>query len=238
MAWVIGGKKFGQYTFEHWFDHEYEENFLDKIILRLEEEKDYRIVEEITREAFWDTHYPGCDEHLLIHNLRKTNEFVKELDYVAKYEDTVIGNIVYVKTKVKDKEKEHDVLTFGPVSVLPGLQNKGIGKKLINYTICLAEVMGYKAIIIYGDPEYYKKFGFNQSKKYNITDKEGRFPAALLVKELYPDALNGINGIFDEGKAYEVNINELEEFEKMFIKKEKGYKITQDRFNELSNQFL
>ena len=54
-----------------------------EIILRLEEENDYWVVENLTREAFWNNHVPGCDEHLLIHNLRKSKEFIKELDFVA-----------------------------------------------------------------------------------------------------------------------------------------------------------
>ena len=59
-----------------------------------------------------------------------------------------------------------------------------------------------------------------------------------MVLELYPNALNGIEGIFDEGKAYEVDNNEMEEFDKNFIKKEKGYSKTQDRFNEISGKYI
>jgi len=39
--------------------------------IRLETEKDYRPVEELTREAFWNVHVPGCCEHYLIHTLRR-----------------------------------------------------------------------------------------------------------------------------------------------------------------------
>jgi len=208
------------------------------IELRLEEEKDYFIVENITREAFWNLHIPGCDEHLLIHNLRKTNEFIKELDFVAINNYKIIGNIVYVKAKIINNDMEYTVLTFGPISVLPEYQNNRIGNKLINHTIKLSKEMGYKGIIIYGDPEYYKRFGFKESKQYKITNKEKKYPAALLVLELYPNALNGIEGIFDEGKAYEVDTNEIEEFDKKFIKKEKGYSKTQDRFNEISGKYI
>jgi len=220
------------------FSFSIKDNTIENIELRLEEEKDYRFVEEITREAFWNEHLPGCDEHLLIHNLRKASEFIKELDFVAIHEGKIVGNIVYVKTFVKNNGKENLVLTFGPVSVLPEFQNKGIGKKLINHTIKLSKEMGYKAIIIYGDPEYYKKFGFIESKKYEITNKDGKYPAALMVLELFPHALNGINGKFDEGKIYEINQDELKDFEKGFGIKEKGFKKSQDRFNELSNKYL
>ena len=206
--------------------------------MRLEEEKDYFAVENITREAFWNHHAPGCDEHLLIHNLRKSSEFIKELDFVAVRNNEVIGNIVYVKAKVKNNGFEHNILTFGPISVLPEYQNKGVGGKLINHTVGLSKEMGYRGIIIYGDPEYYKRFGFKESKKYSITNKDKKYPAALLVLELYPNALNGIEGIFDEGKAYEVDENETEEFDKKFVRKEKGYSKTQERFNEISGKYL
>jgi predicted N-acetyltransferase YhbS len=209
-----------------------------EIKLRLEEEKDHRIVEELTRDAFWDVYLPGCDEHLLIHNLRKAKEFINELDFVAVYNNEIIGNIVYAKSKIIGPDKEYTVLTFGPISVLPKYQNKGIGSKLIKHTIELSKEMGYKAIIIYGDPEYYKRFGFKESKENNITNRDKKYPAALLVLELYPNALNGINGIFDEGKIYEVDEKEAEEFEKGFNKKEKGFAKTQERFNELVNEYL
>jgi predicted N-acetyltransferase YhbS len=209
-----------------------------EIKLRLEEEKDYRLVEELTREAFWNVNFPGCCEHLVIHNLRKVNEFIKELDFVAIHNNEIVGNIVYVEAKLKDNDKEYTVLTFGPLSVLPEYQNKGIGGELINYTMKLSKEMGYKAIIIYGDPEYYKRFGFKESKEYNITNKDKKYPAALLVSELYPNALNGINGIFDEGKNYEIDENKFEEFEKDFDKKEKCVTKSQQRFMEIANKYL
>jgi len=209
-----------------------------EIVLRLEEENDFTIVEDLTREAFWDVYCPGADEHLLVHNLRKSNVFIKELDFVAINNDKIIGNIMYANSTVKNDDLEYTVLTFGPVSVLPEYQNKGIGGKLINHTIKLSKEMSYKGIIIYGDPEYYKRFGFKVSKEYKITNKDKKFPAALLVLELYPNALNGIEGVFDEGKEYEIDKNEAEEFDKKFIRKEKGYSKTQERFKELSNKYL
>jgi predicted N-acetyltransferase YhbS len=209
-----------------------------EIKLRLEEEKDYKIVENLTREAFWNVHFPGCDEHLLIHNLRKANEFIEKLDFVAIYDNKIVGNIVYVESRIINNGKEHTILTFGPLSILPEYQNKGIGGKLINHTIKLSREMGYKAVIIYGDPEYYKRFGFKESKEYNITNKDKKFPAALLVLELYSNALDGITGIFDEGKIYYTDENELEEFEKGFNEKEKSITKSQERFMEIANKYL
>jgi predicted N-acetyltransferase YhbS len=209
-----------------------------EITLRLEEERDFTTVEDLTREAFWNVYCPGADEHLLVHNLRKSNVFIKELDFVALNNNKIVGNIMYANSTVRNDDLEYTVLTFGPVSVLPEYQNKGFGGKLINHTIKLSKEMGYKAIIIYGDPEYYKRFGFKETKEYKITNKDKKYPAALLVLELYPNALNGIEGIFDEGEVYEIDKNEVEEFDKKFIAKEKGYSKSQERFNEMSNKYL
>jgi len=191
------------------------------VLLRPEEEKDFHLVENLTREAFWNIYKPGCDEHLLIHNIRKRNEFIRNLDYVAVFNDEIIGNIVYAKAKIIGINKEYDVITFGPVSVLPIYQKKGIGKKLIEHTITKAKKMGFNAIMIYGNPKYYERFGFKNSKEYKITDMEGNYNDALMALELFPNSLENINGKFFEGEAYKVDKKELEIFEKDFPYKEK-----------------
>ena len=220
---VIGGKHFGQYTYEHWFDHEYgnADKTKPNFFLRLEEEKDHLSVENLTREAFWNVYKPGCDEHLLIHKMRTSSCFIKELDYVAVLNDEIVGNIVYAKSKIISENKDHDVLTFGPVSVLPVWQKKGIGKQLIEHTIKKSIDMGFNAIIIYGNPKYYERFGFRNCSEYRITDMEGKYNHALLVLELYSGALENISGKFFEGEIYKVDKNELEIFEKDFLFKEK-----------------
>lgn len=88
--------------------------------IRLEEEKDYFEVENLTRGAFWNVYRPGCFEHLVIHNLRKEKCFVKDLDFVIELDGKIIANIVYAKANLRLKNgKEREVLIFGPVSVLP-----------------------------------------------------------------------------------------------------------------------
>jgi len=191
------------------------------VVLRPEEEKDFNSVENLTREAFWNVYKPGCDEHLLIHNIRNKKEFVKDLDYVAVFNDEIVGNIVYAKAKVIGINKEYDVLTFGPVSVLPICQKNGIGKQLIEYTIEKSKEMGFNAIIIYGNPKYYERFGFRNSREYKITNMEGNYIDALMALELYPGSLKNINGKFFEGEAYKIDKKELEIFEKNFPHKEK-----------------
>lgn len=64
------------------------------IELRLEQPEDYRKTEEIMREAFWNYYAPGCYEHYLLHIMRNSPNFVKELDFVAVWENKIIGSVV------------------------------------------------------------------------------------------------------------------------------------------------
>ena len=99
------------------------------ITIRNEKEAKYKKVEEITRKAFYNQYIPGCTEHYLVHIMRKHEDFIPELDFVIEVDGQVIGNIMYTKAKLVDENKnEKQILTFGPISILPEYQRKGYGK--------------------------------------------------------------------------------------------------------------
>ena len=101
--------------------------------IRNERKEDYSIVEEITRKAFYNVYVPGCMEHYLVHVMRDHEDFIPELDFVLERDGQVIGNIMYTKAKLTDENgTEKEILTFGPVSVLPEYQRNGYGKLWIN----------------------------------------------------------------------------------------------------------
>ena len=163
------------------------------IKIRLETEKDFRETEILTREAFWDIYKPGCDEHLVLHKLRKAPAFVNELDFVAVHEDRIIGNIIYSKAKIVNGDnQEHEVLCMGPLSVWPSYQGKGIGSQLMKHSIIAAEKMGFRAVIIFGDPDYYKRFGFVNAEKYRITTSDGANFDAFMAIYSCPKPHNGL----------------------------------------------
>lgn len=197
------------------------------IHLRLEQPEDYRVVEELTREAFWGMDRPDCVEHLIAHKLRSVPAFVPELDYVAVAEGKIVGSIMYWKGKVIDTQgKEHIVLSFGPLSVLPEYQGCGVGKGLVTHTISEARRLGYRAIIFYGHPDYYTRFGFRRAKEFNIATSKGDNFDAFMAMPLYDGALDGISGRFYEDPVFEVDENENAEFDKGFPYKEKRVLMT------------
>lgn len=198
------------------------------ITLRREEEKDFRAVENLTREAFWNVYKPGCNEHFILHKLRSSKAFIKELDFVAELGGEIVGNIVYSKAIVEDDAgTKQEVIGFGPISVSPSCQRQGIGTKLIDHTVEIAKKMGFRAIIIFGDPSYYHRFGFENAKKFHIHTAEGENFEPFMAKELYAESLHGITGRFFEDGAFNVGEEELELFDREFPIKEKKVTDTQ-----------
>ncbi|MDE6750502.1 MAG: N-acetyltransferase [Lachnospiraceae bacterium] len=193
------------------------------INIRNEVPADYRIVEELTREAFWgNMDHPTCDgEHLLVHKLRKLPAFVPELDFVAEVDGEIVGHIIYSLAKIITPDnREIKVLNFGPLSVHPNYKRMGVGSALMHYSIAEAARQGYRAIIFYGHPDYYPRFGFKRASRYGIVSADGSSFDALMAMELYDGALDGITGRFIEDEVYEVDPEEMAEFEKGFPYKE------------------
>jgi Predicted acetyltransferase len=117
--------------------------------IRTETPADYAAVELLTREAFWNVHVPGCDEHYLVRIMRSAPEFLPALALVAERDGQIVGNIMYSKSAVVgDDGRRTETLTFGPLSVLPAYQRQGIGKALMAESFRIAEALGYPAVLI------------------------------------------------------------------------------------------
>jgi len=198
---------------------------MDKIIkIRREEQTDYERVEEITRKAFWNLYTPGCNEHYLVHVMRSHKDFLPELDFVIEVDNQIIGNIMYTKARLIDEAgEEKNILTFGPVSILPEYQRRGYGKKLLEYSFEQAAALGYDVIVIFGNPGNYVSRGFKSCKKFNVCLEDGTYPTAMLVKELKPNVLDGRKWVYYQSPVYEIDEQEAlcfdDALEKMVNKK-------------------
>lgn len=194
-------------------------------------DKDFDKVEEITREAFWNLYIPGCDEHYLVNSIKRHRDFIPDLSFVIETNGEIVGSILYTKAKVIDENKvEHEILSFGPVSILPSLHRKGLGQALITHSINEAKKLGYRAIILGGFPYHYHCYGFEGSKKYNISMPDGKFYTGIMALELYEGALKGIHGTVHFSDCLSVDKKDVEAYDKKFPAKEKKVLPCQDAF--------
>ena len=205
------------------------------IKLRIEQSSDYHETENITREAFWNHHPPGCDERYLLHIMRNHPKFVPELHIVADHTNKIVGNVVCLKSFIMaDDGNQYEVLSLGPISVLPEYQQQGIGGRMIALTKKLASEMGFRAILLCGDPDYYLRQGFIPAETLGIRTEDNMYATALHVCELYDNALANVKGRYIEDKIYQIDKSAANEFDKRFPPKEIVVGTpSQKRFNQI-----
>ena len=205
------------------------------IKLRIEQSSDYHETENITREAFWNHYSPGCDEHYLLHIMRNHPKFVPELVIVAEHNNKIVGNVVCLKSFIMaDDGNQYEVLSLGPISVLPEYQQQGIGGRMIALTKKLASEMGFRAILLCGDPDYYLRQGFIPAETLGIRTEDNMYATALHVCELYDNALANVKGRYIEDKIYQIDKSAANEFDKRFPPKEIVVGTpSQKRFNQI-----
>ena len=195
------------------------------IIIRLEKKVEYREVEKLVRESFWNVYKPGCSEHYVLHVLRDDPAFVKELDFVMEKDGRLIGQNVFVRTVINaDDGRDIDVLTMGPICIAPELKRKGYGKLLLDYSLEKAAEMGFGAVLFEGNIDFYGKSGFDYARKFGIRYHdlpEGADDSFFLCKELIPGYLDEVIGVYQTPQAYYVDDADVNEFDRMFPEKEK-----------------
>lgn len=198
---------------------------IENIIIRNERKEDYRKVENLTREAFWNVYRPGCSEHYVLHCYRGDPAFVPELDFVMELNGELIGQIIYVRSEIDcDDGRKLPIMTFGPIGIAPEYKRQGYGKRLLDYSMEKAKETGVGALVITGNILFYGKSGFVPAKTKGVRYADDPDADYLLVKELLPSFLDGISGTYKDPDGYfvcEKNPEDFERFEAAFPRKEK-----------------
>ena len=166
--------------------------------IRLEKPQDYREVENLTREAFWNVYRPGCTEHYVLNQYRNNPDFIAELDFVMEEDGRIIGHVMFSKAELLlDDGTRKPSWTFGPISIHPDNKRKGYGLKLLQYALEKAREMGIGFLCMEGNIEFYRHAGFDLASKlgihYHAEPRDAEVPY-FLAQELIPSWLKS-NGI-------------------------------------------
>ena len=149
--------------------------------------------------------------------MRVSPSFIPEQDAVAIHGSRIVGNIVDATSVIRaDDGKEYEVLGMGPIAVLPEYQRRGIGRRMIGYTKDRAREMGFRAIFLYGDPDYSSHCGFVPAETLGIRTADNRYAAALQVCALQRGSLSGLKGRYVEAAVYHMDEKRAAEFDGIF----------------------
>ena len=194
-------------------------------IIRLERKEEYREVEHLVRESFWNVYRPGCLEHYVLHLLREDPAFVPELDFVMEKDGELIGQNMFMRAVIHaDDGREIPIMTMGPICIAPQWKRQGYGKILLDYSLEKAAELGCGALCFEGNIDFYGKSGFTYASEFGIRYHglpEGEDASFFLCKELIPGYLDGITGEYATPQGYFVDEEAAEEFDKAFPYKEK-----------------
>lgn len=165
------------------------------MVIRQEEEKDYPEIYKLIKTAFETAKVRDGDEQDFALNLRNSTRYIPELALVAEQDGKLTGHIMLTTLFVEQTDgNKFEALLVAPLSVLLEYRNNGVGSGLMNESFRIARKMGYKAVFLCGDPDYYGRFSFSESVKYGIKNTNGVPDKYCLAYELFPNTLNGISG--------------------------------------------
>ncbi len=156
------------------------------IIIRKEKLSEIQQIWEVNSSAF-ETNV----EADLVNRLR--NSGVDFLSLIAKLDEEIVGHILFTEVTLEDSEIK--IIGLAPMAVKPKFQNSGIGSVLIKQGLKECITNGYKAVVVLGHPNYYPKFGFVPSVKFEIKSEYDVPDEVFMVKELVESSLDGFSGI-------------------------------------------
>ena len=148
--------------------------------IRVEEPRDFREVETLTRESFWNVYHPGCTEHYVLHCFRSNPDFIPELSLVMEKNGQIIGHVMFSKAELnievdgKPTGEKLPIGTFGPISIHPDFKRQDHGLKLLKYALEKAKALGIGFICMEGNIDFYRHAGFDLASKLNITTASQR----------------------------------------------------------------
>lgn len=133
----------------------------------------------------------------LIREIRSKKYYLPELEIITvDEEDRVIGYVMFSRFHLNGNY-EDKLLMLTPAAVEPEYQRQHICKEMIEYAFEKAVKLGFKAVLVEGDPANYRSRGFETAANHGILPGETvHLPHidCLMVKELVPDALEHIKG--------------------------------------------
>ena len=190
----------------------------NNIVIRQETPDDYRAVESLVRESFWNVYRPGCYEHYVLHCLRNDPAFVRELDLVMEKDRRIIGQNMFMRAAIRaDDGREIPIFTMGPICIANDLKRQGYGKILLDYSLEKAAELGCGALCFEGNIGFYGKSGFTYASRFGIRYHdlpEGADASFFLCRELIPGYLDGVTGVYGPPEGYFAAEKDPESFER------------------------
>lgn len=165
--------------------------------IRPETPEDEKEIYLLIKRAFETADVKDGDEHDYAFGLKKSAKYIPELSLIAEIEGKPAGHIMLTRTSLTTSNGVEEVLLLSPLSVLLEYRNRGIGKMLITKSLDRAREMGFQAVFLCGNPNYYQRMGFRKAAAYGIKSRDPIPEDFVLALELTAGSLANRSGIVE-----------------------------------------
>jgi putative acetyltransferase len=156
------------------------------ITIREETQDDILAIHDVNYKAFGQE-----AEAILVDRLRDELLIFKSL--VAISGDKIVGNIVFSHLLLATPSGDRKALALAPMAVLPEFQRRKIGTHLVTQGLELCRKSEAVAVLVLGDPMYYKRFGFSAALAERIKSPYSNAGEAWMALELREGDLAGVS---------------------------------------------
>lgn len=165
------------------------------MIIRQETKEEYQEIYNLVQTAFQTAKVADGDEQDFTVRLWNSENYIPELGLVAEQNGKLIGHILLTRMYVIQEDgSKFESLLIAPLSVLLEYRDQGVGSALIKEGLKRGREMGYKAVFLCGDPNYYHRFGFKSISEFGLTNPDIPEPY-VMGYELEAGALDHVTGI-------------------------------------------
>lgn len=171
-------------------------------IIKSMEDKYLLMSLDLVEDVFskWDCPEEGKVVRQLVEEIRAKKYYIPELEIIMVNEkDEIVGYSMFSKFHIEGKY-EDELLLLTPVAVKTEFQRQHISKEILEYGFDMAKRMGYKVVLVEGDPRNYNNRGFRPSYKYGVEAGPNiklPHPDCLMIKELVEGGSRHIRGFVD-----------------------------------------
>lgn len=162
--------------------------------IRPETQPEFPKLYQLIETAFKTAEVSDGTEQEFTDRLRATENYIAELALVAEENGRLIGQIMFTRLQITGGTREHTALILAPIAVVKEYRNRGVGSALIREGCTRAKTLGYDAVILVGNPRYYKRFGFTELAGFGIGHPHDIPSMYVLGCKLVPGALADIGG--------------------------------------------
>ncbi len=163
--------------------------------VRPEQEREFERIHALVRSAFQSARHAEGDEHDFVARQRAGSAYLPELALVLLRDDRLIGHLMLTQTAISTAGGEVPILLLACVVVAAEYRNCGLGTAFIEAGLRKAQTLGHTAVILLGDPAFYRRLGFVPSETFGISNGNGIAPGYVQVRKLVPGALAGASGL-------------------------------------------